>query len=344
MEELPRSRRSRRSRSTSPRTSRVRDTEAEEAVRHDTTARRRPRDPETDMVISEVETKRRRLDGLREPDRPSPSSTSQYSSAEKNEPFHGLSTGESRAYFELEVPPAILIDRLGPFVHSAGQKRPPLPPQKSLYKESMNFHVREPPPAQLPETNGPPPRQNGHGPDPASRSRNSEPQPPSGPGGRRGRAGDSRKPPRAEPMDVDPPAPAHPPRMQESRSASNAIADRDDTKGDLPRGPKAMTSKLPPAPPTSLPPKPTAVSGCYSGRSPPPHLIAHDERLPQRAGDRTIIDSHSDRHRDATREHQTPEVAPLRKRSPDSVRGSGFAMRQFELTASKATTSHRTIT
>ncbi|KAF9653731.1 hypothetical protein BDM02DRAFT_1674030 [Thelephora ganbajun] len=184
----------------------------------------------------------------------------------------------------------------------------------------MNSHTREPPPAQLPEANGPPPRQNGHGPDPAGRSRNSESQPPSGPGGRRGRVSESRKPPRTEPMDVDPPAPAHPPSMQESRSKSNVIGDRDDTKGDLPRGPKAMTSKLPPAPQTSLPPKPTTVSGRYSGRSPPPHLIAHDEISPQRASDRTIVDSHSDRHRDTSREHHNSEVAPPRGRSPDSRR------------------------
>ena len=183
----------------------------------------------------------------------------------------------------------------------------------------MNSHVREPPPAQFPETSGLPPRQNGHGPDPASRSRNLESQPPSGPGGRRGRAGDSRKPTRAEPMDVDPPAPAHPPRMQESRGASNTVVDRDDAKSDLPRGPKAM--KLPPVPPTSLPAKPTTVSTRYSGRSPPPHLVAHDERPLQRANDRTIIDSYSERHRDIPRDHHTPEVIPSRRRSPDSVRG-----------------------
>lgn len=204
------------------------------------------------------------------------------------------------------------------FFSFIGQKRPPLPPQKSLYKESINSHVREPPPAQFPETDGPPSRQNGHGHDPPSRSRNPEPQPPSGPGGRRGRAGDSRKPPRPEPMDVDPPAPVHPPRVQESRSVSNAAVDRDDTKGDLPRGPKAM--KLPPAPPTSLPPKPTAITGRYSGRSPPPHLIAHEERPTQRAGDRVVVDPHSDRHRDVARDHHTPEIAPPRRRSPDSVR------------------------
>jgi len=206
-----------------------------------------------------------------------------------------------------------------PFRSFVGQRRPPLPPQKSLYKESIGSHVREPPPAQLPETNGPPPRQNGHGPDPTSRPRNPESHPPSGPGGRRGRAGDSRKPPRPELMDVDPPAPVHLPRIQENRGTSNANVDRDDAKGDLPRGPKAMTSKLPPAPPTPLPPKPTTVHGRYSGRSPPPHLTPHDERPQQRAGDRTIVDSHSGR-RDVPREHHTPEVAPPRRRSPDSVR------------------------
>lgn len=186
----------------------------------------------------------------------------------------------------------------------------------------MNTHVREPPSVQLPETNGPPPRQNGHGPDSTGRPRNLDPQPPSGPGGRRGRAGESRKTPRMEPMDVDPLTPTHPPRMQENRSGSNVNPDRDDAKGDLPRGPKAMTSKLPPGPLTSLPPKPTTLSGRYSGRSPPPHLPHRDERLPQRTGDRSITDSHSDRHRDIPREHHIPEAAPPRRRSPDSVRGA----------------------
>ena len=313
----PRSRRSRRSRSASPRTSRVRDSGVEEVARHDAVARRRPRDPETDTVISEVETKRRRLDGLREPDRPSPSNASQYPSAERNESLHGFPIGESRTYYELEVPRAVSIDRLGSSCSFAGQKRPPLPPQKSLYKESMNTHVREPPPAQLPETNGPLARQNG--PDPAGRSRNPESQPPSGPGGRRGRGGDSRKHPRAEPMDVDLLTPAHPPRIQESRGGSNLSADRDDARNDLPRGPKAMTSKLPSTPLTSLPPKPTTVPGRYSGRSPPPHLTPRDER-PQRAGDRAIVDPHSDSHRDIPREYHVPDVAPPRRRSPDSVR------------------------
>ena len=54
-EELPRSCRPRRSRSTSPRTSRVRDTEGDEAARHGAPAHRRPRDPETDISINEVE-------------------------------------------------------------------------------------------------------------------------------------------------------------------------------------------------------------------------------------------------------------------------------------------------
>jgi len=287
-------------------------------AKHDAAARRRPRDPETDVITNEVETKRRRLDGLRESDRPSSPSTSRYPSVEKNEVLHGVPIGESRAFHKLEIPHAVFIDCLGPFCSLVGQKRPPLPPQKSLYKESINSHVREPPPAQFPETDGPLSRQNGHGPDPPSRSRNSEPQPPSGPGGRRGRAGDSRKPPRPEPMDIDPPAPAHPPRVQESRSASNATVDRDDTKGDLPRGPKAM--KLPPDPPTSLPPKPITITGRYSGRSPPPHLITHDERPPQRTGDRVVVDPHSDRHRDVPRDHHTPEVTHPRRRSPDSVR------------------------
>ena len=207
-----------------------------------------------------------------------------------------------------------------PFCSFVGQKRPPLPPQKSLYKESMNSHIREPPPAPLPETNGPPPRQNGHGPDPPGRPRNPESHPPSGPGGRRGRTGDSRKPARTDPMDIDSPAPAHLPRMQESRSTSNVNVDREDIKGDLPRGPKAMTSKLPPVPLTPLPQKPTTAHGRYSGRSPPPHLIPHDERPSQRAGDRTIVDSHSDRRRDIPRELHTPDVAPPRRHSPDSVR------------------------
>ena len=321
MEELPQQRRPRRSRSASPRTSRIRDAEAEEAVRHDAPARRRPRDPETDVAIGEAETKRRRLDGLRASDRTPSSIPSQHPSAEKNEPLHGFPTGEPRTYYELEVLRGY-SNWLGPLCSFTGQKRPPLPPQKSLYKESMNSHAREPPPAQFPETNGPPPRQNGHGPDPAVRPRNPDPQPPSGPGGRRGRAGDSRKPPRAEPMDIDPPAPTHPPRTQENRGPPSVNTDRDDTKSDLPRGPKAMTSKLPSGPLTSLPPKPTTLSGRYSGRSPPPHLTAHDERPPPRTGDRSIVDSHSDRHRDTTREHHVPEVVPPRRRSPDSVRGS----------------------
>ena len=118
-------------------------------------------------------------------------------------------------------------------------------------------------------------------------------------------------------MDVDLPAPAHPPRMQENRRVSNANVDRDDTKGDLPRGPKAMTSKLPPGPLTSLPPKPTIAYGRYLGRSPPPHLAPHDERPPLRAGDRPVADSHLDRHRDIPKGYHTPDVAP---RSPDSVR------------------------
>lgn len=200
----------------------------------------------------------------------------------------------------------------GPLSSFAGQRRPPLPPQQSLYKESMNSHVREPAPVQLPEKNDPP-RQNGHGPDPAGRLRNSEPQPPSGPGGRRGH---SRKSQRTEPMDVDPPASVHPPRMQESRSTLNAISDRDDTKGDLPRGPKAMTSKIPPVPPTVLPPKPATLSERYPGRSPPPHLI---ERPPQRTGDQPVVDPHSDRQRDTPRERRNSETAPSRRRSPDSV-------------------------
>ena len=188
----------------------------------------------------------------------------------------------------------------------------------------MNSHSREQPLAQVSEANDLPPRQNGHGPDPAGRPRNSEPQPPSGPGGRRSH---SRKHPRTEPMDVDPPAQVHSPRMQESRSTPNATADRDDAKGDLPRGPKAMTSKPPPAPPTPLPTKPTTVSGRYSGRSPPPHLTTRDERTPLRTGDRMITDPHSDRHREMQREHHNSEIAPSRRRSPDSVRTSQFSMR-----------------
>ena len=109
--EPPRSRHSRRSRSASPRSSRVRDTEVEEVARYDAAARRRPRDPETDVVPSEVETKRRRLGSLRESDRPSTSNTSQYPSAEKSESLHGFLTGESRTYCELEVLQAISIDR-----------------------------------------------------------------------------------------------------------------------------------------------------------------------------------------------------------------------------------------
>lgn len=288
----PRSRRSRRSRSTSPRSSRTKDTGAEEVARRDSTGRRRPRDPETDVVTNEVESKRRRLDSLRDSDRPSPSSTPQHSSTEKNESLHGP-PGESR------------------------QKRPPLPPQKSLYKESMNSHAREPPPTQYPEPNDPIPRRNGHRPDPAGRPRNLEPQPPSGPGGRRART-DSRKLPRTEQMDVDSPISIHPQKMQENRSSSNVVSDRDDSRGDLPRGPKAMTSKLPSLPPTSLPPKPTMLSDRYTGRSPPPHLIGREENLPQRPGDRSIVDSHSDRHRDTSTEHRNSEVVPSRRRSPDS--------------------------
>ena len=204
----------------------------------------------------------------------------------------------------------------------------------------MNSHVREPPPAQLPGANGPQPRQNGHGPDLTGRSRNPEPQPPSGPGGRRGRAGDSRRPPRTEPMDVDSSTPVHLHRVHENRSTPIVNTDRDDTKEDLPRGPKAMTSKLPPAPPTSLPPKPSITSGRHSGRSPPPHFTARDERPPQRASDRTITDPHPDRHGDMSKEHHISEVAPPRRRSPDLVRGSWFAIRRRELTSSKAATSH----
>ena len=207
------------------------------------------------------------------------------------------------------------LTRVGRFSSFAGQRRPPLPPQQSLYKESMNPHPREPPPAQLLEKNDTS-RRNGHGLDLAGRSRNSEPQPPSGPGGRRSH---SRKSQRTEPMEVDQPAPAYPQRMQESRSTSNAVPDRDDTKGDLPRGPKAMTSKLPPVPPTVLPPKPIALSERYSGRSPPPHLITRDERPAQRTGDRSIVDSRTD-HLDMLREHRNPEIAPPRRRSPDSVK------------------------
>ena len=188
----------------------------------------------------------------------------------------------------------------------------------------MNSHVREPLPAQFPEKDDPP-RQNGHGPEFAGRSRNPEPQPPSGPGGRRSH---SRRSQRTELMDVDPPGPAHPPRMQENRNTSNAIPERDDAKGDLPRGPKAMTSRPSPAPPTALPPKPTALSERYPGRSPPPHLIIHDERPQQRTGDRSIVDSLTDRHRDTPREHRNPESAPPRRRSPDSVRASRLAARR----------------
>ena len=114
--ELPRSRHSRRTRSASPRTSRVRDAEVEEVVRYDAVARRRPRDPETDVIASEIETKRRRLGSLRESDRPLPSNTSQYSSAEKSESLHKFPTGESRTYCELEVPQAISVDRPVPLL------------------------------------------------------------------------------------------------------------------------------------------------------------------------------------------------------------------------------------
>lgn len=95
--EPTRSRRSRRSRSTSPRISRTKGPEPEEAAGRDVVPRRRRRDSETDVVTTEVETKRRRLRSLREADRPSPSSTPHYSSAEKNESLHGLLVGESRA-------------------------------------------------------------------------------------------------------------------------------------------------------------------------------------------------------------------------------------------------------
>ena len=96
----------------------MRNNEGEEATRHDAAARRRPRDPETDMITNEIETKRRRLDGLREPDRLSSPSTSRYPSVEKNEALHGVPIGESRACCELEVPHVVFIDRLGPFVYS----------------------------------------------------------------------------------------------------------------------------------------------------------------------------------------------------------------------------------
>ena len=122
-EELPRSRRSRRSRSTSPRTSRVRDVEGDEAARHGASARRRPRDPETDVAINEVETKRRRLDGLREPDRLSPPNASHHSSVEKSESIHGVLIGESRAYYKPGIHTLYLL-----FCSSAGKKRPLLPP------------------------------------------------------------------------------------------------------------------------------------------------------------------------------------------------------------------------
>jgi hypothetical protein len=211
------------------------------------------------------------------------------------------------------------LTRVGALSSFAGQKRPPLPPQKSLYKESMNSHIREPPPAQFSETNDPP-RQNGHGADPVTRSRNLEPHPPSGPGGRRSH---SRKSQRADPMDVDPPTSVIPPRVQENCSVSNVTSDRDESRGDLPRGPKAMTSKFPPAPLTSLPSKPTIPSERYPGRSPPPHL-ARDERSLQQAGDRSAVDPHSDRHRDMPREHRKPEVASSRRRSLDSVRAFRF--------------------
>lgn len=208
------------------------------------------------------------------------------------------------------------LTHVGALSSFSGQKRPPLPPQQSLYKESMNSHVREPLLAQPSEKNDPP-RQNGHGPDPGGRSRNSEPQPPSGPGGRRGH---SRKSQKTESMDIDPPVPAHLPRMHENRNTSNAIPDRDDPKGDLPRGPKAMTSKLPPPPSTALPPKPTILSERYPGRSSPPHLTLREERPPRRTSDRSIVDSHQDRHRDGPRDYCIPEIAPPRRRSPDSVR------------------------
>ena len=116
-EELPRPRRPRRSRSTSPRTTRTKDTEAEGVARRDPAARRRPREPETDAVANEVETKRRRLDSLREPGRPSPSSTSQHPSAEKNESLRGPPNAESRAYCELGIPRAVSINPLGLFLH-----------------------------------------------------------------------------------------------------------------------------------------------------------------------------------------------------------------------------------
>lgn len=173
----------------------------------------------------------------------------------------------------------------------------------------MNSHVREPPLAQFPETNDLS-RQNGHGSDLVDRSKN--PQPPSGPGGRRGH---SRKSRGIELMDVDPSAPAHPSRIQENCSASNPIPDRD----DLPRGPKAMTAKLPPAPPTVLPPKPTTLPERYPGRSPPPHLVIRDERPQQHTGEQ---DLYLDRHRDMPREYRNPEIAPPRRRSPESVRAS----------------------
>jgi hypothetical protein len=116
-EELPpRSRRSRRSRSTSPRTSRTKDTEAEGVARRDAAARRRPREPDTDVVTNEVETKRRRLDSLREQGRPSPSSISQHPS-EKNESLRGLPNAESRAYCKLGIPRTLFINLLDLLLH-----------------------------------------------------------------------------------------------------------------------------------------------------------------------------------------------------------------------------------
>jgi hypothetical protein len=78
--------------------------EAEEAARPNAAARRRRRDAETDLVINEIETKRRRLDSLREVDRPSPPSPPQYSPAEKNESLRGPPIGESRAYRKARNP------------------------------------------------------------------------------------------------------------------------------------------------------------------------------------------------------------------------------------------------
>jgi hypothetical protein len=75
---------------------------------------------------------------------------------------------------------------------------------------------------------------------------------------------------RAEPMDVDPPAPAHPPRMQESRSTSNAIRGPRRHEGRLATRTKSDDLEAATCPSDFSPPKPTTVSRTLLGKIPAP--------------------------------------------------------------------------